>query len=642
MKDLDYLRLLSEKFRNRRECRSEIVNLTSVLGLPKGTEYFFSDIHGEYKAFIHQLRSASGNIRTKITEVFDLPEEEMDALFSLVYSPEEYLMKEKREGRLPPARQKELMYRLILLCRHIASKYSRGEVRRSMPGDYAHIMDELLQVNEDDRDKRVYYQAILDAIVDTDGAVSFMVDLCGLIHKLSVNYLHILGDLFDRGPRADRVIDELQKYRNVDIVWGNHDVSWMGAYCGNDACICSVLRIALSYNSFDVLEDGYGINLRALSMFAESVYGDDPCERFQPHLLDENKYDTVFPLLTARMQKAIAVMQFKAEGRLIREHPEYGMEDRLLLDKMDPAAGTVRIGGKDYPLLDTRFPTVDPADPYAFTPGEEALMETLRASFRHSAKLRDHIRYLYTHGALYSRCNGNLLYHGCIPMTEDGGFAEANVSGMKLSGRALMDYFGSVISDAFQLSPEDPRSKSAADMMWYLWCGRMSPLFGKDRITTFERLFVGIPELQTETMNPYYSLIESEETVKKILREFDLPEEGGHIVNGHVPVRLKAGEKPCRANGRLFMIDGGLAKSFHEQTGLAGYTLIANSHYIALARHSPYEEGRETSPILEIVERMPTRRRVADTDQGLRLKKQAGDLRELLKAYEDGVLRERG
>ncbi len=641
MRDISYLKLLSEKFPSRRKCLAEIINLKAILGLPKGTEYFFSDIHGEDLAFIHLLRSSSGVIRDKIDLIFgeELPEEEKRELAHLIYYPRREL--EKMPGRAEDREwQKQTIIRLIRVCRLVGRKYTRSKVRKKMPEDYAYILDEMLHTDEHERDKEGYFYGIIDAIAGSGAGRSFMIELCDLIHKLSIDSLHIIGDIFDRGPRADLVIEELMSYNDVDIEWGNHDIDWMGAACGNEACICNVLRVATGYNSFDVLEDGYGINLRALSMFAERVYGQDPCERFMPHLLDENIYDSVSPSLAAKMHKAITIMQLKYEGQLIRRHPEYGMEDRLLLDKIDPEKGTVLIGGKEYELLDRSFPTLDPSDPYGLTEDESRLMDILRTSFMHSPLLKKHVRFLYSHGSIYRCVNGNLLYHGCIPMNEDGTFMQASFNGMKLAGKALMDFLDGRIKDAYFLPDEDPAKQDAVDLMWYLWCGRVSPLFGKDRMATFESRFLADKNLSAERMNAYYRLSRDEAIVDRILREFGLSTEHGHIVNGHVPVKKLEGELPYRAGGKLFMIDGGLAKSYQKKTGIAGYTLIYNSQSVALAEHSPFVPGEESTPRVEVIEKLEPRVLVKDTDAGRELERQIKDLEELLAAYEEGRIKE--
>ncbi|MDO4266282.1 MAG: fructose-1,6-bisphosphatase [Eubacteriales bacterium] len=646
MRDTAYLALLARDFPNRQSAISEIINLNAILGLPKGTEYFFSDIHGEDKAFIHLLRSSSGVIRTKISDIFGqyLTEKEQSELAELIYYPKRLLRKKSKELPDTDEWQKLTIYRLIQICRHVSSKYTRSKVRKKIPKEYAYIVDELLQVDDTAADKQIYYQSIVDTIIRVGSGGGFIQVLCDLIHNLTIDSLHIIGDIFDRGPHPDLVMEQLCQYQNVDIQWGNHDIDWMGAFCGNTACVCNVVRIAMGYNNFDLLEDGYGINLRPLSMFAQAVYGNDPCSRFMPHILDENEYDAVAPELAARMHKAITVIQMKLEGQLILRHPEYQMQDRLLLDKVDYQRGVLVLGGKEYPLTDKHFPTIDPKAPYTLTKEEQDLLESLRHSFRHSRLLQKHIRFLYTHGSMYKCANQNLLFHGCIPMTADGEFDSIRVDGKKLSGKKLMDYFNQAAIDAYYMDAETPEEEKhkqdAVDMMWYLWCGRLSPLFGKSRMASFELRFTEDKEIQKEAMNPYYKLIDSAETVNKILREFGVSEEKGHIVNGHVPVKLKEGELPYRAGGKLFIIDGGLAKAYHKRTGIAGYTLIYNSENISIAAHEPFVEGKELSPRVEVVERMSPRVRVADTDTGVMLKEQIADLEELLEAFRDGAIKE--
>ena len=646
MRDLDYLKLLAREFPNRRSAVSEIINLNAILGLPKGTEYFFSDIHGEDKAFIHLLRSSSGVIRAKIHDIFGqfLPESEQLELAELIYYPKRTLRRKARQEQDTDEWQRIMIYRLIRICRHVSSKYTRSKVRKKIPKDYAYIIDELLQVDDTEADKQIYYQSIVDTIIRIGSGTAFIAVLCDLIHILTIDSLHIIGDIFDRGPHPDLVMEQLCNYKDVDIQWGNHDIDWMGAYCGNTACACNVVRIAMSYNNFDLMEDSYGINLRPLSMFAQRVYGNDPCKRFMPHILDENEYDAVSPELTARMHKAVTIVQLKLEGQLIRRHPEYNMQDRLLLEQVDYARGVLCIDGKDYPLCDTNFPTIDPSDPYKLTPEEQELAETLRYSFMHSQLLKKHLHFLYANGSLYKCVNQNLLYHGCIPMTADGAFDQIAVDGQILSGKSLMDYCDQMVKDAYYLDAENPLEaapkQAAVDFMWYLWCGKLSPVFGKSKMATFENYFTEEKALKHEEMNPYYTVSASVEVVDKILAEFGISPKKGHIVNGHVPVKLKEGELPYRAGGKLFVIDGGLAKAYHKKTGIAGYTLIYNSASISIASHEPYEEGREASPKVEVVERINPRILVEDTDTGALLKAQIADLEELLNAYREGTIKE--
>ena len=643
MRDLDYLKLLSREYPSVKTACSEIINLTAIQGLPKGTEYFFSDLHGEYEAFIHLLRSASGVIREKIRDTFGhiISEEEQMELANLIYYPERGLERCGAAGMLTDDWKRITIYRLVQICRVVSTKYTRSKVRKKMPVEFAYIIDELLHVDYRDSNKDVYYSEILHSIIEIGVADKFIIALCELIQNLTIDSLHIIGDIFDRGPRADIIMNELMNFHDVDIQWGNHDISWMGAATGNLACICNVLRIAISYNSFDVLEDGYGINLRPLSMFAAKVYQDDPCQRFMPKILDENIYDAVDPGLAAKMHKAIAVIQFKLEGDMIRRHPEYEMDKRQLLTAVDYEKGTVTVEGKTYPMLDMNFPTIDPGNPLELTKGEKALLKTLSASFKHSGLLHRHVRFLYSHGGIYKCYNSNLLYHGCIPMEKDGTFASITVDGETYSGKRLMDYFDKQVQNAYFMPEGAPGKEEAVDLMWYLWCGSKSPVFGKDKITTFEHYFVEDKSTHKETMNPYYQLSQKEEFCTRILREFGLPEEGSHIINGHVPVKMKDGEKPVKAGGKLFIIDGGLSKAYQSTTGIAGYTLIYNSHHLALAEHMPYDPRKENTPKVSVVEKMASRVMVADTDKGQELKEQIEDLKELVTAYRKGTIKER-
>ena len=643
MRDLAYLKLLSKEYPTIKEATSEIINLSAICGLPKGTEYFFSDLHGEYEAFIHLLRSASGIIREKIRLTFGhlLSEDEQVCLANLIYYPVKNLESLRKQGGYTRDWQRITIYRLVQICKEVSSKYTRSKVRKKMPREFAYVIDELLHVDYDDENKELYYSEIIHSIIDNDVADKFIIALCELIQNLTIDNLHIIGDIFDRGPRADIIMNELMHFHDVDIQWGNHDISWMGAAAGSVACICNVLRIAISYNSFDILEDGYGINLRPLSMFAARVYQDDPCSHFVPKILDENIYDAVDPGLAARMHKAIAIMQFKVEGAIIKRHPEFLMDDRILLEHVDFDKGTVSLDGREYPMLDMNFPTVDPKDPLALTPEEETLLRTLRASFMHSDLLQRHIKFLYSHGDMYKCCNSNLLYHGCIPMKADGSFDSIKTEDGIYYGRSLMDYFNTQVRNAYLMPEGSPQKQWGLDLMWYLWCGARSPLFGKSKMATFEHYFIEDKATHKETMNPYYSLSVKEEYCNRILEEFGLPKEGSHIINGHVPVKLKDGETPVKAGGKLFIIDGGLSKAYQATTGIAGYTLIYNSHHLALAEHKPFHPDQESTPKVHVVEKMKTRVMVADTDKGRELKEQISDLKALVAAYQAGDLKER-
>ena len=633
MRDLAYLKLMSREYPTLESASSEIVNLMAICGLPKGTEYFFSDLHGEYEAFIHLLRSSSGIIREKIKETFGhiISEEDEIQLANLIYYPDRQIAKLKQEQNYTEDWQRIALYRLVQICKEVSSKYSRSKVRKKMPPEFAYAIDELLHVDYNDDNKKVYYSEIIRSIIDTQMADSFIIALCRLIQNLTIDNLHIIGDIFDRGPRADIIMEELMQFHDVDIQWGNHDISWMGASTGNPACICNVLRIAISYNGFDVLEDGYGINIRPLSMFAAKVYSDDPCERFMPRILDQNIYDAVDPGLAAKMHKAIAVIQFKVEGQIIRRHPEYEMDSRILLTAIDYQRGTVVIEGKEYPMMDMEFPTIDPSDPLKLSEEEEELLHTLTLSFCHSALLHKHIKFLYSNGSMYKCCNSNLLYHGCIPMKEDGSFDEMAVNGKAYKGRALMDFIDKQVKKAYFLPDQDPEKEASRDFMWYLWSGAKSPVFGKDKMTIFEHYFVEDKEASRERMNPYYKLSVQEKYCDMILEEFGLTTTGSHIINGHVPVKIKDGETPIKAGGKLFIIDGGLSKAYQGKTGIAGYTLIFNSRHLALAEHKPFDPKKESTPKVSIVEKMRKRIMVADTDDG----------KELVAAYRKGALKER-
>ncbi len=640
MRDLDYLRLLSKSFPNKEAALAEITNLSAIMELPKGTEYFLSDVHGEYEAFSYLIRSSSGVILNKIHSLFgkELSKEQEKDLTNLVCYPRKVLR--RNPIYLDMGVQKETLARLITLASMVSSKYTRSKVRKKMPSTFGYALDELMHTNEDDIDKASYHEAILNTICENKGAFSYIIALCELIQNLAIDHLHIVGDIFDRGPRPDKIMDTLIDFHDLDIEWGNHDISWMGASLGNLACICNVLHIAINYNSFDVLEDGYGINLRPLSMYAKETYKDDPCVRFKPHLLDDNVSDYVEPELTAKMCKAVSIMLFKLEGQLIKRNPRYGMEHRLLLDKIDFKKGTIELNGKTHEMLDMNLPSIDPKDPYALSKKEEELLETLRYSFTHSERLRKHMDFLIEKGSMYKTFNGNLLTHGCILLDDRGEFLSVETKGGTFSGKALMDYYDRRVRGIFHEYRKGNKDVNS-DLLYYLWCGDKSPLFGKDQITTFERTFLSDKSLYREAYNPYYTYVEKEETVDKILVEFGLDPVKGHIINGHVPVLVNKGESPVKANGKLFKIDGGLAKAYQAKTGIAGYTLIFNSHYLAIAEHKKFEKYAYNSSDIHIVETFKERLYVKDTDDGERLKKEKEDLVELLLAYDQGLLEQR-
>mgnify|MGYP000874563639 CR=1 FL=1 len=642
-KDMRYLQLLSQSFPTIAEASTEIINLQAILNLPKGTEHFLADIHGEYEAFLHVLKNASGNIKRKVNELFGntLREQEKRELCSLIYYPEQKLELVKQNEPDINDWYHITLHQLVAVCRDVSSKYTRSKVRKSLPCDFSYIIQELLHEHTEDHDKTAYVNVIVDTIISTGRADDFIIAIANVIQRLAIDQLHILGDIYDRGPGAHIILDKMRRYHSWDIQWGNHDVLWMGAAAGNLACICNVLRIAISYNSFDVLEDGYGINLRPLSMFAAKVYQDDPCVRFMPKILDENIYDAVDPGLAAKMHKAIAVIQFKVEEAMMQRHPEYEMENRMLLTAVDYKKGTVTIEGKEYPMLDMNFPTIDPRNPLELTRGEKELLRTLCASFRHSEVLQRQVKFIYSHGGIYKCYNSNLLYHGCIPMTKDGAFDTIMIGGNGYKGKSLMDFLNRQVHNAYFLPDGADGKEEALDLMWYLWCGARSPVFGKSKMTTFEHYFVEDKATHKEVMNPYYKLCEKVEICDKILEEFGLKTEGSHIINGHVPVKLKDGEKPVKAGGKLFVIDGGLSKAYQSTTGIAGYTLIYNSHHLALAEHMPFDPKKDSTPKVSVVEKLKVRIMVADTDKGRELKEQIADLKELVAAYREGVIKER-
>lgn len=638
--DINYLRLLAEKFPTIESVTNELVNLRAIMHLPKGTEYYFSDLHGEHEAFIHLLRSGSGVIREKVDYLFhsSVMEKDRAALAALIYYPSTQMARARKVEQNYDDWCRITINQLVIVACEVSAKYTRSKVRNTMDPRYAGMIEELMNTDGTDMDKRTYYCEMIESVVRVGCADGLIKALCHLIQQMTVDQLHIIGDIFDRGPRADRIIEELMKHHDVDIQWGNHDVSWIGAMSGNPVCLMSVLRIAISYNGFDCLEDGYGINLRPLSMFAATTYAKDPCTHFMPHVLDENEFDPVDPALAAKMHKAVAIMLFKLEGQLIKRHPEYGMEGRLLLDKIDYEKGTIQIGGKEYKLTDSSFPTVDPKNPYALTAEEQNILDGFQASFRHSERLRTQIDFIINHGAMYKVANGKLLYHGCIPVNEDGSLQEVELFGKKCKGRELLDQLEMHVRRAYHA--EDPDS---VDLLWYLWCGAASPLFGKDRMTSFERYFIQNKELQKENMNPYYKHYDDPEFCKALMEEFGLDPKRSHIINGHVPV--KHGETPIKAGGRLFVIDGGISKAYRSKTGIAGYTLISSSHEIQLAEHRPFHKGNdlespETYTTVHIVEHMPQRLMVEDTDAGERFRRRIDELQELLSLYRCGVLGE--
>lgn len=647
MADIKYLELLAKDYPNIEAASAEIINLNAILALPKGTEYFLSDLHGEHEAFIHMLKSASGTIRGKIDEHYGgvLGEQDRSELAALIYNAEAEIKRRKKSEKNFNQWCTTVIYRLITICKSVSTKYTRSRVRRRLPKYLDYAMDELLHA-DDEENKNHYYESIINSVIECGIGEEFIKAMADVISVLAVDQLHIIGDIFDRGAHPDEILDFLMGYHDVDFQWGNHDIVWMGAATGNWACITNILRMNISYNNFDMLEVGYGINLRPLASFAAREYADDPCEKFMPHILDENKYDPIDEHLAAKMHKAIAIMQFKVEGQRIKAHPEYKMEKRLLLDKIDFEKGTIKIEGKEWTLCDTDFPTIDSNNPYKLSKDEEKVLKSLEASILNSEKLQSHIRFLFTHGALYKKVNGNLLYHGCIPMTETGEFAEVTINGRDYKGRALMDYLDEQVRAAYYSPCESEEIGRSGDLMWYLWEGSDSPLFGKEKMTTFERLFIADKAAHKEPTRPYYKLIKYREPCEKILKEFGLSDRHSKILNGHVPVKIKDGESPIKGGGLLYVIDGGISKAYQKQTGIAGYTFIFNSRFMALAEHTPYEPLKEdgtqkfVSPVVKIVETLPERMMVLDSDQGVVMVDQIEDMKQLVEAYRKGIIKE--
>ncbi len=636
------LNLLAAEYPSISLASATLVNLQALSNLPKGTEHFMSDLHGEAAAFEHILNNCSGVIREKVDTVFyrTMSEEERRTLCTLIYYPIEKLEELRRDGRITTDWYSITLYRLVDLARSVASKYTREKVREALPADFCHIIDELLHTSGEEHDKQEYYRNIMSSVIEVGLAEAFIAALCALIKRMAVDRLHVVGDIYDRGNHADRILDMLREHHHVDIQWGNHDIVWMGAAAGSPACVATVLNSALQYNTLSIVENTYGISLRDLIGFAQETYRDSTW--FMPRNPDDAYYVKNSMDNLAKAHKAIAIILFKLEGQLIRRHPEYGMEERLVLDRIDYEHQTVTIGGEVHPLNDGHFPTIDPADPYALSAAEASLMQSLTGAFRHSKALRRHIEFLYNDGSLYKVCNGNLLFHGCIPMTADGQFeAVLTHDGRTLSGRAYMDFCDKTARAAFYEGGED-----ALDFMYYLWCGRRSPLFGREKMTTFERYFVADRKTWEEVKNPYYTLVEDYDIAAAILREFGLDENTSHIINGHVPVRAGKGEHPVRARGRYIRIDGGFCRAYHDKTGIAGYTLIYSSRGLRLVSHSPFEGKdaavRENRDILAaddvIFEMMTKRMLVRDTDAGRRILERMDDLHALLDAYREGVV----
>jgi len=644
-----HLKLLSKQYSNIEQVSEEIINLQAILNLPKGTELFLSDIHGEYGSFSHILNNGSGIIKNKIEDIFSnqMTERERSGLATLIYYPEEKLSLIKKEVKDINDWYSITLYRLIQVAREVSSKYTRSKVRKAMPKGFDYIIDELLHLQGSGHNKDTYYKQIIKSIVELERADDFIVAISNLIKRMAIDHLHVLGDIFDRGPNAKLVMDTLMKFHSLDIELGNHDILWMGAACGNKACIANVIRICSRYDNIDTLEEGYGINIRPLTTFALNTYSNDECKKFMPKVFDYNKYIGSDEISIAKLHKAISVIQLKLEGQIVKKHPEYEMDSRLLLDKIDYKKGTVRINGNTYKLNDTNFPTIDPKDPYELTKEENEIISRLQESFKNSETLNKHIAFLYSKASIYKCFNSNLLFHGCIPMEENGEFAKVNILGKTLAGKEFLDYIDKNIRIAYIEKDSEDKNEDINDLMWYLWCGPKSPLFGKEKAATFERYFVEDKETHKEKKNPYFKLNENEEICIKILKEFGLEGKNSHIINGHIPVKEKDGESPIRANGKLLVIDGGFAKSYRSQTGRAGYTLTYNSYGLILAANEPFDSKadaiREEIDIkydIMVNEKETERKSVADTDVGKQIQEEIDDLQLLLQAYREGKIKQ--
>ena len=649
--NMRYLELLAKDFPNVSAVTSEIINLEAILHLPKSTEHFMADIHGEYEAFQHVLRNASGNIKRKVYEIFhdQLNEGELRELCTLIYYPEQKLELLRRSGRNMSDFYQSTLHRLIAVCRNVSSKYTRSKVRKSLPREFAYIIEELLHESSDRHNKQAYYNIIIQTIIGTKRADAFVIQLCYLIQRLAVDQLHILGDIFDRGPGAHLIMDLLSNYHNLDIEWGNHDILWMGAAAGNPACVASVIRLSLRYANTKTLEEGYGINMVPLATFAMETYADDPCELFKPFIefTGEGSPREKTQRLIAQMHKAIAVIQFKLEGQLYQSRPDWKMAHRSLLQQVDFVRGTIMYEGDEHTMLDTNFPTIDPTDPLRLSEEEQEIINSLVRSFCVSERLQRHMQCLLTHGGMFTVCNSNLLFHASLPLNNDGSLREVEVMGVKCKGKELMLRIEQLVRLAYEDGAEEEEKKYAQDYFWYLWCGPNSPLFDKSKMTTFERYFIADKSVHTEEKGAYYKLRNDASVCDRLLDEFEVVGKYRHIINGHVPVKVAKGENPIKADGRLMVIDGGFARAYHSKTGIAGYTLVYHSRGFQLVQHAPFNSTEEavingtdiqsTTAIVEISDR---RVMVADTDIGRNLREQVADLERLLRAYRKGLIKE--
>ena len=651
--DIKYLKVLATQYPNIAAAATEIVNLKAILSLPKATEHFITDVHGEYEQFRHVMCNGSGAVQRKIEDEFgsSLGIPEKRTLATLIYYPE--LKIKQIEGKLTQRENLEdwykvTIFRLIRVCKNASSKYTRSKVRKSLPKDFAYIIEELMTGRPDVADQEAYYNEIINSVIHTGRAAQLIIDFCYLVRRFTVDHLHVVGDIFDRGPYPHLIMDDLMTHHSVDIQWGNHDILWMGAAAGSVPCMCNMLRISARYGNLAILEDAYGINMIPLMRLAIDCYQGHTSKTFNVHVRDDDKeYDRDYAEMDAMMHKAITIIQFKVEGQLIKKHPEWNMKERLLLDKIDYKQGTIKLGGKEYPLNDTYFPTIDPKDPYKLTHEEEDVVERLKNSFLGSERLQRHIRFLYTKGSLYKVYNGNLLYHGCVPLNEDGSFMKVRIFDKTYSGKALYDILEHYARKGYYSI--DPQEKQRGeDILWFIWKNKHSPVFGKERMATFERYFIDATETHEEPKNAYYRLFEKEEIVDKILKEFGLPVQGAHIINGHIPVIVKKGESPVKCGGKLLVIDGGFSKAYQPKTGIAGYTLIYNSCGLVLAAHEPFTSMEDTvlnetciHSHIVMEQNVVKRKTVNDTDTGKVLRENIAELEELLQAYRSGMLVEK-
>lgn len=650
-KDMRYLELLAQSFPTIADASTEIINLQAILNLPKGTEHFLADIHGEYEAFIHVLKNASGNIKRKVNDLFGntLRETEKRELCTLIYYPEQKLELVKQNEEDIDDWYHITLHQLVAVCRDVSSKYTRSKVRKNLPSDFSYIIQELLHERTEDRDKTAYVNVIVDTIISTGRADDFIIAIANVIQHLVIDQLHILGDIYDRGPGAHIIMDYLRHRQNWDIQWGNHDILWMGAAAGNNACICNVIRLSLRYANLATLEEGYGINLVPLATFAMETYKNDPCEEFIPKITGEGSHlDERTCRLTAQMHKAISILQFKLENQIFEGHPDWDMTSRCLFNHIDYKNGTINIDGKEYEMTSCNFPTINEKDPNALTDEEKLLMRKLHHSFMVSEKLHKHMRAMLQHGCMYAIYNNNLLFHASIPLNEDGSLKTVEIfPGRKYAGRKLLHNIDMLIRTAFQNDSDLDERQYAIDYFLYLWCGKDSPLFDKSKMATFERYFIKDKETWHEEKGNYFKLRDNEEVIDRILDSFGVEGLNRHIINGHVPVRATSGENPVKANGKLMVIDGGFSKAYHNETGIAGYTLVYHSRGFQLVQHEPFTStedairtGTDIKSTTQIVEMSNRRMLVADTDKGRELRQQIADLEELLYAFRHGYIKE--